>query len=141
MEKVIAVCLSDNRGKAKKEVDEVRLKKNHGLEGDIHAGPGKRQVSLLDRRDIEVLRNKGIESQPGDFSENIIVDGIDFTNLKVGNRLKIEQALLEITEFGKKEWKPGDYSFKGIPLVAKKGIFARVLQDGYIRRGNEIEII
>ena len=47
---VKAVCLSREKGVAKEEQGEGLLIAGHGLEGDAHAGPWHRQVSLLAQR-------------------------------------------------------------------------------------------
>ena len=47
MGKVIAVCISEKKGTQKKEVEEVRLVEDWGIEQDAHAGKWHRQVSLL----------------------------------------------------------------------------------------------
>ena len=45
--KVIAVCISENKGTQKTEVPSIRLVPEWGIEGDAHAGKWHRQVSLL----------------------------------------------------------------------------------------------
>ena len=141
MGKIIAISAGKVKSQAKTEVGQAYLQKDHGVDGDIHAGPTTKQISLLAWESIELLRSQGTESQPGDFAENIITENIDFSKLAIGDRLKIGEALLEVTEHGKKEWKPGDYSFKGTALMAKTGIFARVLESGWIKPNDEIQII
>ena len=47
MGKVIATCTSEIKGVQKKNVHQVCLIEDHGIEGDAHAGKWHRQVSLL----------------------------------------------------------------------------------------------
>lgn len=48
MEGIIkAVCISEKRGTVKKNINEVNVIKDFGLEGDAHAGKWHRQVSFL----------------------------------------------------------------------------------------------
>ena len=48
MEGIIkAVCISEKRGTVKKNINEVKVIKDFGLEGDAHAGKWHRQVSFL----------------------------------------------------------------------------------------------
>ena len=42
-----AVCISEKRGTVKKNINEVNVIKDFGLEGDAHAGKWHRQVSFL----------------------------------------------------------------------------------------------
>jgi len=45
--KIIAVCISKNKGERKTPVRQVVLREEHGIVGDAHAGNWHRQVSLL----------------------------------------------------------------------------------------------
>jgi len=135
MAEVVAVCIGEQRGGAKQPVEKAYLRRDHGLEGDAHAGPGRRQVALLDWGRVEELRQDGINARPGDFAENIDLKGIDFNQLRKGVILQIGPSVLEITERGKPEWRPGDYSFQGTALTAREGVFGRVLKGGWVKRG------
>ena len=73
MGKVIAVCISEKKGTQKKEVEEVRLVEDWGIEQDAHAGKWHRQVSLLSFEKIEAFREKGAEVDFGAFGENMII--------------------------------------------------------------------
>ncbi len=68
---------------------EAELRADFGIVGDAHAGSGLRQVSLLAMESIEELRAKGADISPGDFAENITVEGLDLSALAVGRRLRI----------------------------------------------------
>lgn len=52
-ERVLAVCISERKGTMKHPVSEVLLRAGHGIEGDAHAGPWHRQVSLLATESVE----------------------------------------------------------------------------------------
>lgn len=60
MAKILAVCISENKGERKKPVDSVELQENHGIVGDAHAGEWHRQVSLLAMESIEKMRALGL---------------------------------------------------------------------------------
>ena len=55
MGKVIAVCISEKKGTVKTDVGSCRIIRDHGLEGDAHAG-SERQVSLLSYEAFEEFR-------------------------------------------------------------------------------------
>ena len=92
--RVVAVCISENKGTQKTEVPSVTLVPEWGIEGDAHAGKWHRQVSLLALEKIEAFRERGAEVDFGAFGENIIVEGFDLRNLPVGTRFRIGDALL-----------------------------------------------
>ena len=139
--KVLAINIGTEKGKAKKNIHRGCLEEDYGLVGDIHSGSKIRQVSLLGIESLMRINNGETAAQPGDFAENITTEGIDFSLLTSGTRLRIGEAIVEVAEFGKKEWKEGDYSFKGVPLLAKEGVFARVLRSSIIRIGDKIEMV
>ena len=60
--------------------------------------------------------------------------------MRIGSRLRVGESLLEISEIGKSDWKAGDYSFKQIALVARSGLFARVIKGAWIRPGDDIAV-
>jgi len=141
MSTIHAIAIGTHKGMPKIEVQGAYLRKNYGIDGDCHAGPGKRQLSLLAWEDVVPLKEIGIKAKPGDFAENLTTRGLDFSNVVVDSRLRIGNALIEITEIGKSDWKEGDYSFQGIALVARFGLFARVIESGWIPPGVSIAVI
>ena len=62
-----AVCTSDIKGIQKTEQAVIELRPNWGIEGDAHAAPWHRQVSLLPYEQIEAFKNRGaVYHQMGD---------------------------------------------------------------------------
>ena len=60
MEGIIkAVCISEKRGTVKKNINEVNVIKDFGLEGDAHAGKWHRQVSFLSADIVDEFNEKG----------------------------------------------------------------------------------
>ena len=143
MPKIISINISEKKGVSKSPVKEGFFKENWGLQDDAHAGPGDRQVSLLDVEAINTF-NKGFpvrteKIKVGDFAENLTVDGMNLVSFKPGTRLKIGNVLLEISIIGKKCLKPcAIYKKIGSCIMPTKGVFARVIKGGRIRRGDEI---
>ncbi len=140
---VIAVCISEKTGTRKKNVGRGLLLPDHGLQGDAHAGPWHRQVSLLARESAEKIRTHGLEIGPGDLAENILTAGLDLRSLPIGTRLRIgQEALLEVTQIGK-ECHTGCAIrvLTGDCVMPREGIFARVLQGGPVQVGDPIETV
>lgn len=99
--KVLAVCISERKGTMKHPVSEVLLRAGHGIEGDAHAGPWHRQVSLLATESVEPMRAVLPELPAGAFAENILIEGLELKTLPIGTRLRVGGALLEVTQIGK----------------------------------------
>lgn len=131
--RIVSVNVSGRTGERKRPVGSVSAVADHGLEGDAHAGPGERQVSLLAMEDIEAMRSKIPALGPGDFAENITTAGVDLASLPVGTRLTIGEAVLEVTAIGK-ECHAGCAIREqaGDCVMPRRGIFARVLRGGEI---------
>jgi MOSC domain-containing protein YiiM len=109
------------------------------VDRDAHAGPGHRQVSLLAMESIEKMRGKGVEVGPGDFAENVTVEGIDLAGLTVGDRLLVGEALLEISQIGKEcHDRCAIYFQAGDCVMPREGVFARVLRGGTVAPGDPV---
>ena len=135
--KVEALCISVKKGVQKKEVAEVRLIENFGIEGDSHAGRSHRQVSFLAGEAVDKIRQEGLELKPGAFSENIVTRGIDWTKAKIGGIIHIGQTELEITQIGIECQNPcAIYYMVGYCIMITMGIFARVKKGGIIHAGS-----
>ena len=142
MAKVVAVCISENKGERKKPVAAVELRENHGIVGDGHAGEWHRQVSLLAQESIDKMRAMGLDVNAGDFAENITTTGIDLVSLPIGTRLQVGQALMEVTQIGKEcHTRCAIYYQAGDCVMPKEGIFARVITGGQVRPGDEIATV
>lgn len=114
---------------------EILAVKDRGFAGCAHARPGNRQVLAMD---LETLEKLGIA--PGAAKENITTRGIELNALKTGARLRIGEALLEVTV----PCEPCD-RMNGIrpglreELHGRRGILFRVVQGGRIRVGDAIQ--
>lgn len=143
MEGIIkAVCISEKRGTVKKNINEVNVIKDFGLEGDAHAGKWHRQVSFLSADIVDEFNEKGASVIEGDFGENILAYGIDFKKLPVGTKLICNDAKFEITQIGKECHSHCEiYKRVGDCIMPREGIFAKVLESGTIKVGDKIEVI
>lgn len=141
MGKVTAICTSPARGTQKHQVPAARFTVEWGIEGDAHGGSWHRQVSLLSADKIAAFNARGANVQPGAFGENLVVEGFDFRALPVGTLLRCGDVLLEMTQIGK-ECHSHCEIFKrmGECIMPTQGAFARVLEPGEIRVGDEMEI-
>lgn len=140
--KIVAVCISKNKGERKTPVEKVELRENHGIVGDAHAGDWHRQVSLLAKESIDKMRKLGLDVNNGDFAENLTTEGIDLPKLPIGTQLQVGEGLLELTQIGKECHTPcAIYHQAGDCVMPREGIFAKVLQGGRVEAGNSISVI
>ena len=143
MGEVMGICISKKRGTAKVEVEEANLIEDFGIEHDAHAGNWHRQISLLGIASIDHMRAQGADVKPGDFAENITVEGMVLYELAVGTHLQVgDDVILEITQIGK-ECHQGCEIMKqvGSCIMPTQGIFGKVLKTGTIHVGDEVSII
>ncbi len=140
--KIESIAISRKKGTRKTPVDEAQLLQNHGIKDDAHAGSWHRQVSFLSSENIEKARSRGLDVSFGDFAENIATRGIDWKNIPVGTKVQIgESALLEITQIGKEcHNKCAIYYKAGDCIMPKEGVFARVIESGEIRCGDDVKL-
>lgn len=140
MGKILSINISTRKGEKKTGVQSAVLKENHGIVGDAHAGDWHRQVSLLAQESVDQMLGKGVDLHPGDFAENLTVEGIDLKNIKMGQRLSIgTDIILEITQIGKECH--NDCAIKqqvGDCVMPREGVFARVVKGGSIKTGDQI---
>ncbi|NIQ96309.1 MAG: hypothetical protein GWN87_20500, partial [Desulfuromonadales bacterium] len=141
--RIVAVCVSESKGMKKRDVGRARLIADHGLEGDAHAGPGDRQVSLLATASIDKMRAAGLDVGPGDFAENLAVDGIDLCSLPIGTVLQVGADIeLVITRIGKIcHERCAIYFQAGDCVMPREGIFATVRKGGAVATGDIVQLV
>ena len=141
MAEIVAVCISDRKGVVKRPVPCAQLKLHHGIVGDAHAGDWHRQVSLLAEESVDTMRAMGLTLAPGDFAENVLTRGIELKTLPVGTRLRLGQAVVEVTQIGK-ECHQGCAirQATGHCVMPTEGIFAVVVTEGCVRPGDSVYV-
>jgi MOSC domain-containing protein YiiM len=134
----------------------VRAHRN-GLVGDVvsdtrhHGGPD-RAVYAFGREDLDHWeRELGRDIPDGQFGENLTTEGIDVNEAEVGDRWRIGGALLEVASVripcnDFKGWmgESGYDSTRWVRRFAehgRPGPYLRVLQEGEIAAGDEIELV
>lgn len=136
MGKVVSTNLSLKKGTPKSPIEKIMLVENLGVRGDAHSGT-EREVSLLSVEDI-----RSFNREPGEFAENITFEGLNTSEIKVGTLIKVGEALLKVSSIGKScHSKCAIYKEIGDCIMPKKGIFAKVIQGGEVKPGDNIEIL
>ena len=114
-----------------------------GLEGDKHAGreEAKRQILLAEAGDLLHL-----DLKPGDLREQVTVDLPGLMSLAVGTRVRIGEALVELTgpcepctHIGE-HLGAEDLEETRRRLVGRRGMLARVVGEGAIYRGDPVAV-
>ena len=161
----MALSTSLTHTMSKTNVQRIYLLKGLGIEGDAHCGetvkhrsrvranpdqPNLRQVHLMHAELHDDLRAKGFDIAPGEMGENITTKGIDLLGLPRGTKLKMGNAVVEITGLrnpchqldGLREGLLKaviDHDENG-NLIRLAGIMGVVLEGGEVRVGDTIEV-
>jgi MOSC domain-containing protein YiiM len=141
---VLSICTSPRKGHSKSPVQRARVIDRHGIEGDAHAGPWHRQLSLLAVGDIEFMRARGLPGlRFGSFAENLVVSGINFDRLGVGSRLRLGREVeIIVTQIGKEcHTACAIMARVGECIMPTRGLFAEVVRGGEIAPGAAVEIL
>jgi len=143
MAEISAVCLSANRKSRKTKQNSVKLIENFGIEGDAHAGPGNRQISILSELSLLKMEAEGISTSPGCCGENMDIRGtVELHTLLPGVKLKLgDSAVARVTEIGKDNSDGHADSVIHRNIFPLEGIFAEILTEGTVRPGDRIEVL
>jgi molybdenum cofactor synthesis domain-containing protein len=136
-----SVNTSKKKGEVKSSVKEIRLT-DQGIEGDAHAGPHHRQVSLLAMESIRKYeQSTGSQVPMGGFGENITTEGFTLHRSHPLDRFQCGEVVLEMTQVGKKchGKRCAIYKDTGECIMPDEGIFCRVIHEGRLRPGDRLE--
>lgn len=146
---VAQVSVNPAGGVPKRAVPSAELRAG-GVEGDrqrnrrFHGGPS-RAVSLFSLERIEALRDEGHPIEPGSAGENLTIGGLDWGELRVGDRLEVGAALIEITGFAAPcETIAGSFAGERFTRISQKlhpgwsRLYARVLREGRVSVGDGV---
>ena len=147
MGRIFSINCSSAKGVPKERALKAVLVKDHGIQGDAHAGTPVRQVSLLDMESVRLqtadaeAKKATVRIRPGIYAENITTEGIALAALKLGDKLRVgKTAVLQISKIGKEcHSRCAIYHQVGDCIMPRKGIFAEVLEGGEIAVGDTIE--
>ena len=137
MARVSGLFVSPQRGSGRSEPRErVAAIAGYGLQGCAHANPPWREVLLASREHLDAV---GVE--PGAIRENVTVDGADVQSWPVGQRVKVGEALLEITMVCDPCHRMDELrSGLRAAIEGKRGMLARVVEGGAIALGDPVDL-
>lgn len=141
--KIYSICISPERGELKKEIDEAKIIENYGIENDGHAGDWDRQVTCLNYASLlKANEEHNLNMGPGDFAENILIEGLDLVAVGAGGKIKLgEDVILQVSQIGKDDHPSVVTRTFGVSLLPYEGLFCKVLAGGVIRKGDPVEVI
>ena len=133
-------------GIPKRPVDGARVTR-FGVEGDeqrnlkYHGGPN-RAVCIYSEELYVELRDEGIDVTNGAFGENFTTRGVDLNALEKGDRLRVGDCLVEITDVRVPCNTLKKLSAK-LPkaIVGRSGWVAKVVEEAEVKPGDAIEVI
>ena len=126
-----------------------------GVEGDYNRFRKEKKkndpdmaVMILSTDVINALNSEGWPVSPGDLGENITLTNIDYSTLKLGDKLNIGEVTLEIslicdpcTNLNNLSYVGKDKSASFIKtLMKRRGWYARVLKAGEVTVGDTVAI-
>jgi len=132
------IFISLAHGLPMQEVEQVRALVDRGLQGCAHGRPGsRRQVLLMESEILEQL-----DVPPGAVKENIVTRGLRLHDLRLGQHLRTGEALLEVTLPCEPCGRMNEIR-QGLEqeLRGRRGMLCRVVEAGWIRRGDRIEVV
>jgi MOSC domain-containing protein YiiM len=109
-----------------------------GFDGDYHANfANKRQILMVSAAVLNEL-----ELEPGAIFENVVVEGLDVMSLAEGRRLRMGEALLEVTIPCEPciQMERVRHGLQAA-LQDRRGMFARVVSIGSVRVGDAVEVL
>jgi MOSC domain-containing protein YiiM len=162
---VISVARRGTHRVSKDVVDSITLVAGEGVEGDAHRGttvkhrsrvardptqPNLRQVHLIHAELHDDLAGQGFAIAPAQMGENILTRGVDLLGLPTGAKLRIGNAVVEITGLRNpcnqlEGLAPGlmkaclDHAPDG-SLIRKAGVMGIVISGGDVAAGDGIAV-
>jgi MOSC domain-containing protein YiiM len=138
MATVAGLFVSPERGSGRSESRErVRALEDYGLEGCAHANPPRREVLLASLQHLDAV---GVT--PGEIRENVTVAGADVQEWPVGQRIRVGEAVLEVTMVCD-PCQRMDEIRDGLraAIDGRRGMLAHVVEGGEIALGDAIELL
>ena len=125
-----------------------------GLEGDAHnhpkyhGGPLK-ALLLVSLEDLQVLQTAGFGVGPGSLGENLTIQGVDFRQLRAGQRFRVGDAFIELTKLREpcsqleiyNDGRKGHIQGELKAVHARGGFYSSVVREGRIQAGDRMELV
>ena len=136
--RVAGLSISREKNTPHDPVDSMHLTLE-GIDGDRHSGRNLRQISLMHENVAKQVFSDS-DQLPGLGQENLLLTGAGLSDLRLLDTLEVEDAIMEITQIGKKVNDTGE-TLCGAGnkcLLSDHGVFARIVHGGTIKNGQTI---
>lgn len=136
---VVGLFASPKGGIRKPSISKVTLVVDHGIAGDAsekHRRTPQRALCLYSEELYAELNAEGLSLKGGDLAENLLLSGVDFNHVQIGDVFQVgETALIEISEVRVpcSRLKPLDSRLPKA-LLGRSGFLA------YVRKGGEVHV-
>ncbi len=153
MAKIVeGIFLAPESGAEMKSVEVATALEGCGLEGDRYcAGTGHWsrfgrvcEVTFIAAEDLDYIeRETGVSVNNGQHRRNVVTRGISLKTLRRGERFRVGEAAFEyrgprsVCRYIERLTEPGMTQ----ALKGRGGICARVIENGTVRVGDEIEVL
>jgi MOSC domain-containing protein YiiM len=134
-------------GMPKISVAEAQVSRN-GVAGDwqtnrkYHGGPDRAVCLFSQELYIWLADEQGIALQSGSVGENFTTVGVDLQTLRIGDRLRVGQCVIEITNVRDPcknllQWDPRLLK----AIMGRSGWVAKVIEEAIVRPGDTVELL
>ncbi len=124
--------------------EQADLSVHGGLDKAVYLYPSEHHAFWVDQMRLALHRD--VLPEPGFFGENLCTEGLTESQLWVGDQLRINEVLFEVTEprqpcfkFGARIGYP--HAVKQMLQSGRSGVYLKVLQSGALQAGDQIELI
>ncbi len=138
---VIALYISKKGESLRINKKEIACDSNGIVDDKFYGNDQDRSILITSQESYELVQNEGIDIQYGLLGENILIDFNPYT-LPINTKLKMGNVILQITQ-NCTVCNHLSVIDKRIPKLLKtdRGIFAKVIQDGTMQIGDNVEIM
>ncbi len=120
----------------------ARLVAGHGIEGDRKAGHHPdRQVNVLSAEWLAARAAEGYRAAPGQFGEQIVVEGLAVETLPPGTRLALGEAVLEVANGRTGCERLAAAQGRPVKGVGPVGVMARVVTGATVAVGDPVRLL
>ena len=143
---IVATAIWKNPVEGRVAIRGVNLAGDDQADRRVHGGRDK-AVYAYAREDYDVWRDRhGVATTPGQFGENLTVEGVDLRQAIVGERWEVGSALLEVAQprlpCFKLGIRMGDPRFpKRFQAEGRMGAYFRIVREGDVGASDAIEVV
>lgn len=150
MPHIFQINISEKGGKPKLPINDGYVTVN-GIQGDKQARPDKhggvnKALSLFALEKTIEIQKAGIAMFVGGMGENFSIAEMDWQSIKIGDRYQIGDELqIEITDdtgpckqIAQYYHENDEHNIDEVTFNSWKRFYAKVIEEGYIRTGDEI---